>query len=370
MVVQLQFLHAMRMISLLLPALLLAAGSGGSPALGPDTSTSFTREASNEASEQRQPPIGTSTPNADDLQGLKKSGRIDAKSGQLIEQLEISNPSGPCVVVGAGVHHVIIRRSRIGPCGPSGGNTDYGVFILEDATNITVQGNVIHDVASGVKAHQSTNPLIVDRNYFYNIRGTDYNGQAVQFNAVSGGTAASKVTCNVSDASYGSGAKSYEDHISMFKASGTQSAPIEVAYNRVRGGTSKTGGGITVGDFGGAWINVHDNIVVRVANTGIGVAGGSNIKVENNRVENRGETAVSMTFVAYFVRALSACSNITVRGNRGIARLWNWNETEGALTFAYRAGPEFCSTVIEENNQFSDTSLAPAMFDEIPAACQ
>ena len=43
-------------------------------------------------------------PGPDDLQGLPNSGRIDAKSGQVIENLEISNPSGPCVVIAANVN--------------------------------------------------------------------------------------------------------------------------------------------------------------------------------------------------------------------------------------------------------------------------
>ncbi|XHS80393.1 right-handed parallel beta-helix repeat-containing protein [Burkholderiaceae bacterium UC74_6] len=367
-----QFLGSTRMINLFLPALLLAACGGGSPAPGDDGTPSGPLETTSKPLAVPLPGNATQTtltPTADDLQGLRKSGRIDAKSGQLIENLDISNPQGPCVVVGAGVRNVTIRRSRIGPCGPSGGSTDYGIFILEGATNIVVQSNVIHDVASGVKAHRSTSPLVIDRNYFFNIRGPHYNGQAVQFNAVSGGNSPSKVTCNVSDANYGTGVKGYEDHISMYAASGMPSAPIEIAYNRIRGGTSKEGGGITVGDNGGSWIWVHDNVVVTVTNTGIGVAGGNQILVENNRVDNRGTAPSSLTYLAYYVRALSACSNITIRGNRGTARLWNWNENDGALSFAFRNGPEMCSRVTDDANQFLDTSLSPAMFDEKPAAC-
>ena len=232
------------------------------------------------------------------------------------------------------------------------------------------QGNVIHDVGSGVKAAKAINPVIVERNFFYNIRGPLYNGQAVQFNAVAGGNESSRVACNVSDASFGTGRKFYEDHISMYNSSGTSTSPIDISFNRIRGGMSKSGSGITVGDKGGSWINVHDNVVVTVANSGIAVAGGNNIRIENNRVDNRGRNAASLTYNAYTVRALSACSNITLRGNRGIARLWNWKESRGDLVRGYRHGPEQCASMDDSDNKLGDESLSENIFDEPLPACQ
>jgi len=310
-----------------------------------------------------------SMPGPDDLQGLPRSGRIDAKSGQVIENLEISNPDGPCIVIAANIRNVIVRNNRIGPCGPAKNMTDYGVFILENASDITVQGNVIHDVGSGVKAYKAANPVVVEKNFFYNIRGPLHNGQAVQFALLHGDRGASRVSCNVSDANYGTGNKFYEDHISIYKSDGSPQYPIDVSYNRVRGGTSKSGGGITVGDKGGSWINVHDNIVVKVANSGIGVAGGHNIDVENNRVDNRGEGPESKTHIAYYVKGMSDCGAVRLKGNRGIARLWIWGETRGDTVPGYR-GSQKCSQVDDTDNSFGDTTLGPEIFDEVPKACQ
>lgn len=312
----------------------------------------------------------TSMPGPEDLQGLPRSGRIDAKSGQIIENLEISNPAGPCVVIAANIKNVVVRNNRIGPCGPARNMTDYGVFILENASNITITGNVIHDVGSGVKAYKARHPVVVDRNFFYNIRGPLHNGQAVQFALLYGDDAASRISCNVSDANYGTGIKFYEDHISIYNSNGSRRYPIEVAYNRVRGGTSKSGGGITVGDKGGSWINVHDNVVVRVANSGIGVAGGSDIRIENNRVENRGKDRSSLTHNAYFVRSISQCNNIVLKGNRGIARLWNWGETRGDLVKGYRRGDDICPNTDDADNKFGDETLSPEIFDATPDPCQ
>jgi hypothetical protein len=300
---------------------------------------------------------------------LSESGPILAKTGQTIDGLLIANPSGPCVVIREGVENVTIQNSRIGPCGVNGVN-DYGVWILEGARNIRIQGNVFHDVATGVKAYKAVHPIIVEKNFFYNVRGPAWSGQAVQFNGVTGTGGSSRVSCNVSDATYGIGPSHYEDHISIFDSHGTGEYPIEVTANRVRGGTSRTGGGITVGDKGGSWIAVRRNVVVKVANSGIGVAGGYHISIEDNIVDNRGEGDSSLTHMAYYVRALSPCANILVRGNHGIARLWNWNEIQGKLVPGYRHGPERCDLVDDSGNYFGDASIPGDIFDKIPRECQ
>lgn len=300
---------------------------------------------------------------------LRQSGRIDLVSGQVVENMAVSNPNGPCIVARAGVRQVTIRRSRIGPCGPSGLD-DYGVLLLEDVTDVRIEDNQIHDVGTGVKAYRSKGPLLVQRNLFYNIRGPLWNGQAVQFNGVTAGSASSRIHCNLSDADRGDGPKGFEDHFSLFDSHGSAQHPIIVSYNRTRGGSSKAGGGITVGDQGGSWIHVHHNLVLRAANSGIGVAGGQHIRVEDNVVDNRGRDAASLTHMAYFVRAFSACSDIVLRRNRGISRMWNWNERDGQLHPGYTHGPELCERVDDRDNRFGDESIAAELFDQVPEPCR
>lgn len=314
-------------------------------------------------------PTVWSQPVPTSLDKLPKSGPIYAVTGQIIDRLNIINPSGPCVVIQKGVKDVTIKNSQIGPCGVNGVN-DYGVIISEGAQNIQIIGNVIHHVATGVKAANALHPIIIQKNFFYNIRGPLWSGQAVQFNGVKGYGGSSKISCNVSDATYGVGPKSYEDHISIYKSDGTSEYPIEITANRIRGGTSRTGSGITVGDKGGGWINVSRNVVVKVANVGISVAGGNHIVIEDNIVDNRGEDSSSLTYLAYSVRALTPCSNILVRDNYGIARLWNWKEDQGNLVPGYRHGPERCDLVDDVRNYFGDTSIPKNIFDEIPRECQ
>ncbi len=299
----------------------------------------------------------------------KVVGQLLPHNGEVIDRVSVTNPKGACIVVRPGVANVVISNSRIGPCGDSNVD-DYGVLILDGAKNISIVGNVIFNVSTGVKAHKAHHPVIVDRNFFYGIRGPMWSGQAVQFNGVYGEGASSRVKCNVSDAFYGTTGKSYEDHISMYDVHGTATYPVEIAGNRIRGGTSRSGGGITVGDKGGEWLLVRDNTVITVANSGIGVAGGSNIRVEYNRVDNRGATPSSLTHMAYYVRALSMCSNVTLLGNRGIARLWIWGETDGRTAPGYRHGPERCVSVDDKRNRFGDTSLSIDLFEQVPETCK
>jgi hypothetical protein len=314
-------------------------------------------------------PIVWSQPIPPFIDSLPKSGLIYARTGQIIDRLKITNPSGPCVVILKGVKNVTIKNSHIGPCGVNGVN-DYGVFISEGAKNIQIVGNVIHDVATGIKAANAFHPIIIQKNFFYNIRGPLWSGQAVQFNGVTGYEGSSQISCNVSDANYGVGSKNYADHISIYKSDGTSDYPIEITANRIRGGTDRNGSGITVGDKGGSWINVSRNVVVKVVNVGISVAGGNHIVIEDNIVDNRGEDASSLTYLAYSVRAFTPCSNILVRGNHGIARLWNWKENQGNLVPGYRHGPDRCDLVDDVRNYFGDTSIPKNIFDEIPRECQ
>lgn len=313
---------------------------------------------------------GTGTASPTEVSGKAASGPITAKAGQVIENLHISTTTGPCIVVPSGVKNVVIRNNEIGPCG----NDEFGigVSIQDKASNITVQRNVIHDVSSGVYAAEAQHPIVIDRNFVYNVHGPMPRGQMVQFNTVSGGQGRSKITCNVSDKNYGSGTKAYEDHISMFRSSGTVADPIEIANNRIRGGTSTTGSGMMLGDYGGANIWVHHNTLVWTANTGIGIAGGTNFKIESNRIDNRGDSAATATglaaSVANFSPNATSCSGHSLSGNRGISRSWVWGG-HGELNKGFWTDGQ-CGNIASQDNNWEEASLSPAMFDEVPAECQ
>ena len=315
-------------------------------------------------------------------------GRIDAVSGQVITGVHVINPSGPCIVIPAGVQHVTIRDSDIGPCGQdTKAVRDDGVFILANASDIKIERNLIHDVASGVGAFGAKHPIVVDRNTVYNIRGPHWAGQMVQFNGVRGGSGRSRITCNVYDGLIDTpvaGPNFVNDHISMYESSGTDADPIEIAYNRIRGaarGNHQSGSGMQLGDSraggggnpdadAGGWIWAHDNTIVRSNGVGIGVAGGVHILVERNRVDNRGESLASLTGWPFAAVAHARGAEVTFRNNRGTARLWAFNHDGRAGDGLFQEKTRRLQAVTEEANAYgAAAALTPAIFEQAYAEC-
>jgi len=290
----------------------------------------------------------------------------------VIENVHITTTSGSCIIVN-GVSNVIIRNSEIGPCGQPGNRDTQGVQI-SNSSNITIQRNVIHDVSSGVYATASRHPIIMDRNYVYNVRGPLPRGQMIQMNGVTGGTAGSKVTCNISDAASGTRygvahnnvTDGIEDHINLFQSPGLSTDRTEIAYNRLRGGHkfSVSGSGFVLGDVGGGHVNAHHNTLVNVANVGAGIAGGTNISIDDNRIYQHKDQApyVNLGLMVWGQAGAACTGGHTVRRNR----VWTLN-TLGAQNSYWNAGN--CGVVTASGNTFADSSLSPAMFDEVPAAC-
>lgn len=318
-------------------------------------------------------PTASSLPTPLTIAGKRVVGQIVATAGQVIENVHVTTTSGSCIVIN-GVSNVTIRNSEIGPCGQPGDPNTQGIEITR-GSNITIQRNVIHDVSSGVYASTSNHPIVMDRNYVYNVRGPLPRGQMIQMNNVSGGSAGSKVTCNVSDAQpgvrygveHGRTTDGVEDHINMFQSPGLSSSRTEIAYNRLRGGhkTSTSGSGFVLGDVGGGHINAHHNTIVNVANVGAGIAGGANISIDDNRIYQNRDAGifVNLGLMVWGQAGASCNGGHSVRNNR----VWSLN-TSGVQNPYWNAGN--CGSVAESGNTFADKSLTPAIFDEVPAACQ
>jgi hypothetical protein len=312
-----------------------------------------------------------------------RAGTVTAQSGQTYSGGHYTSTTGPCFVIGGGVTNVTIRDNEIGPCGSSQTtslNTE-GVQLTGAGAGNTILRNVIHDVSTGVFAQaNSTNPIIIDRNFFYNIRGPLWQGQMVQFNGVKGGSSGSKITCNTVDDRYGGdpGVTSVEDHISMYGGTAGISVgvPIEIAYNKIRGivhnNAHESGSGMQLGDSstgaaGYYW--VHDNTVVQTNGTGISISGGSNILIENNKVTNNGlcgsngnqydATNCSNTSWPFTVKnySSSTCGNHTIQNNQGQSKLWAYDHNGSAGNDVYSNG-SCAGPVLITGNDFT-TVLDP-----------
>lgn len=300
-------------------------------------------------------------PKPADFTGLPVVGRIIATNGQVISRVRVTTSSGDCIVIPPGVSGVVVRDAEIGPCG--GGSTAYGkgVDVQSGATNLTITKNWIHHVSTGLYANGGINPIDFMNNLVENIAGPFPRGQSVQFNGVKGGSRGSKITCNVSDGT--TSIHNVEDHINLYASAGpSTSQPNEVAYNRLRGGspTSDSGSGIMTGDGGGGGhIWAHHNTIVNVRNVGIGVAGGVDVLVENNRIFMRMPDAQYVNQGMYvWSQGGGTCSGHAVKNNRV-------NTSSGSFWNGGNCGP-----VELAGNVYGDASLTAAIFDEVPSQCQ
>jgi hypothetical protein len=293
------------------------------------------------------------------------AGPIYLRTGDILDGVEVTSLSGPCVIILSGNKNITIKNSTIGPCRDLDKPAD-GIVSLNNTTNIRVERNVIHGVSRGAYFYMAQNPIIFNQNYVYDVQGPFPAGNMVQFHTVKGGTAPSKILCNVSD-QIGSPKQAVEDHISLWLSKGLDTKPNEIAYNRIRGGTAQSGAGINPADGGGGNVRVHHNTIVNQGNVGTGIPSGENVIVEDNRVYADGQA--SLSGVGIGVRNNypdQACRNNALRRNRvySIDSAWynpprpNHYWTDGS-----------CSSTELTSNIWGDRSLNAAIFNDEPAAC-
>ncbi|MFN0302065.1 MAG: hypothetical protein ACKVQU_17125 [Burkholderiales bacterium] len=290
------------------------------------------------------------------------SGPITLTSGQVVTGLHITNPGGPCIN-GSGVTNVRITNNKIGPCGST--DTGVGVNLYQAGANIRVDHNSFDDIASALYVIQGGNDIVFEQNYVTRIRGPLPRGQMVQFNNVRG--SGHKVMCNVSDQTTPGYLVGPEDHVSMYASSGTVASPIDIAYNKIRGGgPSQSGGGMLAGDTGSDNVTIRDNILIHPGQYGIAIAGGSNIRLLRNRVYSR--TVFPWSNIGAYVWSQygASCSGNEVRGNQAF-----YLSRNGVANPFWNAGN--CGAVAGESentwDQGTTTTLTEAMWNEQIPAC-
>lgn len=301
--------------------------------------------------------VARTTPAVDDPR-LMVSGSITVSSGETITGRRVECTDGrPAITIPGGVHDVVIEGNVIGPC--SAGLV--GVYAEPGSGNITVRNNTIHKVASGMWANHAQNPVVFEGNRVYDVLGPYPRGQAVQFDNVTGGDGQSRIEGNVSDWMERTGATAYEDHINVYMSSGKAGEPILIKGNKVRGGDSESGAGITVGDGGGGWIEIDDNLVVSVPNTGIAIAGGHDIRATNNRVVNMSTPEIRSDSAMY----IRSVNRVQLQENRVVASACQGSmDCSSATHMAFWYGPD-CTDVQEEANNWYDLSLRTDLWNQV-----
>lgn len=96
--------------------------------------------------------------------------------------------------------------------------------------------------------------------------------------------------------------------------------------------SSVSGSGIMSGDNGGNNQLIENNVLLTTGNAGIGVAGGTNIRVLNNKIYSE-RNLVSNNPLYVWSQAGAGGSNVTVKGNRV-----HWIDKTGARNNGWNAG--------------------------------
>jgi len=263
---------------------------------------------------------------------------INSQTGIVVRGLKITSQAGPCVTI-SNSSDIVVDGSDLGPCGGNAvaikksaavkivnssihterdgaGTGDSGLGILiKNSSDVLVQGNEFAYNESSVYALDSSDVRVIG-NFSLNPLGPVPRGQHVQFNHVQGGLIGDNYGIASSDTTTYRLAAHKEDAINLFYA-----ASVEVRANYLVGGTSPSGCGI-IADGSGTANTIVDNVVIRTAQCGIGIAGGTNHIIAGNKVldtnipDGRGNVGI-------YVWNLYAgpCSGHSVTGN-AVSNLW------------------------------------------------
>jgi hypothetical protein len=158
----------------------------------------------------------------------------------------------------------------------------------------------------------------------------------------------------------GVGTQPLEDWINIYQSNGVAGDPIQVNFNRARGHSeSKTGSFIMLGDSGGSHQLAEGNVGVNPGQVGIGVAGGSHISVENNKMFSE---AWEGSNVAYYSALYSEeCGNHQFAGSGNVA---NWRNSNGQLNRSWT--DEKCGVTIGQirSRVKEDRNMGAGIWDE------
>jgi parallel beta-helix repeat protein len=233
-------------------------------------------------------------------------------------------------------------------------STNVGIN-LYNCYNITVTGNYFTNLSTGVYVdHALKGGIIVNNNQFLNMQGPMPRGQFVQFNNVKG--ANNQINGNKCENILGK--SNPEDAISLYQSYGTAASPITISGNQIRGGgPSASGGGIMLGDGGGAYLKADGNTLVNAGQYGIAISGGSHNSITNNLVYGVSQSFTNIgLYVASYGGAL--VSSPTVSGNR--IKFYN---SSGAINGAWLAAGLVTPSGWSTNNWNAniDASILPAV---------
>ena len=248
------------------------------------------------------------------------------KNDFVIDGLEFSSSDGKCITLW-GCENVVIRNCKFKDV-----FVDAAVYV-QGSTNVTITNCQFENVQAGLIVSRGKGGIKFENNSVKNIVGDLHGGsrfsQAVQFIESNG--PGNSISYNVIENIPGESFP--EDIINIFHSNGTAESPIIIKGNWIRGGgPSASGGGILMGDWGGSYQIAEDNILVNPGQYGMGIGGGHDIILRNNKIYAKQQpfTNVGLSICNWTQKETGPSSNIIVENNS-----INWTNKEGAISTAW-----------------------------------
>ncbi|GHF36000.1 hypothetical protein HNQ07_001389 [Deinococcus metalli] len=228
-----------------------------------------------------------------------------------------ANLKGPGNLIAGFSMNLTVRNTKGYGVNPNVAGRNVGRFISSEETiNLNVTNNYFEGTGGiYVRAFRGNtgagHTVKILRNSAKNIDGRFSNGaggyrndfyrvQFVQFNSVRNVPNVEIAWNQVINEPYKS---ALEENVNMYESTGTPSSRIKIHDNLIWGAYAPDpaatagygGGGILLGDgkgssmsTAGGWVDVYNNTIISTTNQGIGIAGGHNQNVYNNRVVSAG----------------------------------------------------------------------------------
>lgn len=246
--------------------------------------------------------------------------------GNTIRGIEIINYTD-FGVYSSGTNNVVVKEVVFRTIAVDKSGQSRGAVMFSDAENVEITESEFFDVASAVRFVSSRGPLRVTKNNALNS-GRNF----FQCDKCSG--AGIRVNRNSMEHEQMVGTEPLEDWINIYQSHGAEGDPIEVNFNRARGHSeSKTGSFIMLGDSGGSHQLARGNRGVNPGQVGIGIAGGSQIYVEENKMFSEAWEGSNVAY--YSARYSEECGNHVFADSGNIA---HWINSDGQLNRSWTDG--------------------------------
>lgn len=237
--------------------------------------------------------------------------------------------------------NVVIDNIHVHDTG-SGDGRKNGAIRVSHVQGLYVTNSHFERVTAGILPTESRGPVIIENNTALNI-GRNF----VQLDQVKGERIRVRFnSMERDDGELREGAKDVEDWINLHKSEGLPRDPAQVSYNRARGhGDSKSGAFIILGDGGGKYIVAEGNVGVNPGQVGMGLAGGRNIRINDNVMYSKNSPVSNVAFYSADITESDVCQYHTIQNNRanwenGVSQNNFWSDEECGIKLTGNVFPD------------------------------